>query len=250
MGVPARFYRSFARYLAKRSVSVVLFDFRGIGWSRVDDLSALKADASIWGRCDLAAAIDQAVLQSDGQPVIGIGHSLGGGLLGFADNVSKLHKMIHICSQSGYYGLHPLKTRLYLLFHIHLTMPLLTRLLGYYPAHWLSGSEALPSGFVAEWSTWCLHRQYFMDERFKVKSMAHHADYTGPLLSLSFDDDFYAIRQSVDKMASYYPNSQLERRHLRPSDCATEALGHFEVFKPSNGRWIWNMITDWSQTLG
>ncbi|MEJ2423783.1 MAG: hypothetical protein P8101_04880 [Candidatus Thiodiazotropha sp.] len=187
------------------------------------------------------------IVLSGGQSVIGIGHSLGGSLFGFADNLNKLQKMIHLSCQSGYYGYHPLKTRLHMLFHIYLAMPLLTGLLGYYPAHWMSGSVALPAGFVTEWSAWCLRRRYFMDERFGIKGMAHHADYTGTLLSLSFDDDVYATRQSVDAMAACYPNSQLERRHLSPTDFAAKALGHFALFKPSNGRRIWELVANWSQ---
>jgi predicted alpha/beta hydrolase len=246
MGIPARFYLPFTRHLVKHGIDVFLFDFRGIGWSSVADLSKLEADATLWGKFDLASAIDQTLLLSNGKPIIGIGHSFGGSIFGFADNIKKLHKMIHICSQSGYYGHYAFRTKLYMLFNIHLAMPILTRCLGYFPAHWLSGSEALPAGFVAEWSAWCLSKRYFMNERFSVKKQSHHADYMGPLLSLSFDDDAYATRQSVDEMAAFYSNSQLDRRHLRPQNYAAASLGHFGVFRPPNGRKIWELMVDWS----
>jgi predicted alpha/beta hydrolase len=230
----------------KHGIDVFLFDFRGIGWSGVADLSRLEADATTWGKLDLASAIEQSLLLSGGKPLIGIGHSFGGSIFGFTENIKNLHKMIHLCSQSGYYGHYSLNTKLYMLFNIHLAMPLLTRCLGYFPAHWLSRSEALPAGFVVEWSAWCLSKNYFMNERFRVKKLAYHADYSGPLLSLSFDDDAYATRQSVDEMAAFHSNSQLDRRHLRPQDFATHSLGHFGVFKPSNGRKIWQLMVDWS----
>ncbi len=245
MGIPARFYRPFARYLAKRGFDVFLFDFRGIGWSAVPDLSRLQTDASSCGRLDLPAGIDQALMLSDGKSLIGFGHSFGGSMFGLADNVSMLDGMVHISSQSGYYGYYNLKTKLYMLFNIHVAMPLLTRLLGYYPAHWLSGSEALPAGFVAEWSAWCLCKDYFMDDRFDIKSSSFHADYRGPLLSLSFADDSFATRQSVDAMAGFYCNSQLERRHLNPNDFEANAFGHFNFFRPSSGRRVWDMVVEW-----
>lgn len=248
MGIPARFYRPFACHLAKQGIDVLLFDFRGIGWSSVPDLRKLEADATTCGKLDLAAAIDLALDLSDKKLAIGIGHSFGGSIFGLADNVRKLHKLIHICSQSGYYGFYNWKTKLYMLFNIHLAMPLLTRLRGYYPAHWLSGSEALPAGFVAEWSAWCLSKQYYMDDRFQIKSSAFHDDFHGPLLSLSFNDDLYATRQSVDEMAAFYRNSRLDRRHLKPADYAAERLGHFGVFKPLNGRQIWQMIAEWTKS--
>jgi predicted alpha/beta hydrolase len=245
MGIPARFYRSFARHLVRQGIDVMLFDFRGIGWSAVSELRLLKTDATSWGRYDLCSAIDQAIILSGDKNAIGIGHSFGGSIFGFTENITKLKKLVHICSQSGYYGLYNWKTRLYMLFNIRLAMPLLTHWLGYYPAHWLSGSEALPAGFVAEWSAWCLCEDYFMDNQFLVKQTAYHARFNGPLLSLSFDDDNYATRDSVDKMAAFYFNSQLDRRHLKPNDYNIRSLGHFGVFKPGNGRLIWDLISNW-----
>jgi predicted alpha/beta hydrolase len=247
MGIPARFYRPFARYLAKQGVDVMLFDFRGIGWSAVSDLRQLDADASTWGRSDLSAAIDQAIALSGNKATIGIGHSFGGSIFGFANNITKLQKLVHICSQSGYYGFYNWKTKLYMLFNIRLAMPLLTGWLGYYPAHWVSGSEALPAGFVAEWSAWCLQKDYFMDDRFEVKEGAYHKLFEGPLLSLSFDDDSYATRDSVDVMTAFYANSRVDRRHLKPIDFDAKSLGHFGVFKSVNGRLIWDLISDWAK---
>jgi predicted alpha/beta hydrolase len=245
MGIPARFYRAFARHLSRRGIDVLLFDFRGIGWSAVSDLSELEADATIWGSFDLAAAIDHALSLAKGKQALGIGHSFGGSIFGFADNMTKLHKLVHICSQSGYYRFYDWRTRLYMLFNIRLAMPLLTRMLGYYPAHWLSNSEALPAGFVAEWSSWCLEEEYFMADRFRVSTAGYHGQFEGPLLSLSFADDAYATQQSVDAMAAFHINSQLLRKHLRPADYTAEFLGHFGVFKASNGRKIWDLIANW-----
>jgi predicted alpha/beta hydrolase len=245
MGVPARFYRPFARYLSKQGLNVLLFDFRGIGWSGVSNLKRLKADATTWGRYDLGAAIDFACDYSGSTDLIGIGHSFGGSVFGFTENIRRIGKMVHVCSQSGFYGLYDWKIRSYLLFNIYLSMPLLTRWLGYYPAHWMTGSEALPAGFVSEWSAWCQQPEYFMDTRFDVKDSCHHDAYHGPLLSLSFTDDTFATKYSVDKMASYYPNSQVERVHISPAEAAAESLGHFGAFKPSNGKRVWKLISDW-----
>ena len=246
MGIPSRFYRPFARHLADKGLDVFLFDFRGIGWSAVENLRSLEADATIWGKSDLSSAIACAAKLSAGKRLIGIGHSFGGSIFGMTDNIEELSKQIHVCSQSGYYGYFDWKTRLYMLFNIKVAMPVLTGVLGYYPAHWLSGSEALPSGFVSEWSAWCLCEDYFMDERFDVKSSASHARFRGPLLSLSFTDDSFATRQSVDAMAAFYENSHVERRHLHPADFSASTLGHFDVFKRSNGRLIWDMMADWA----
>lgn len=245
MGVPARFYRPFTRFLVSQGMQVLLFDFRGIGWSCVDDLKSLKADATTWGSMDLAAAIDYAQQIPQTERVVGIGHSFGGSIFGFTDNIKSLHKLVHMGSQSGFYGFFDWKTRIFMLFNIYLTMPLLTRWLGYYPAHWLSGSEPLPANFVSQWSSWCLRPDYFMDDRFGIKDRYHHREYTGPLLSLSFDDDSFATRRSVDMMASYYPNSMIERRHISPNEVSAASLGHFDLFKRANGKGVWKIVAQW-----
>ena len=245
MGVPARFYRPMARYLSRRGLGVLLFDFRGIGWSGVNDLKQLEADATTWGRMDLGAAIDYASEHTGSGQLVGIGHSFGGSIFGFTDRVQCLSKLVHVCSQSGFYGLYDWRVRLFHLFHIYLSMPLLTRWLGYYPAHWMTGSEALPAGFVTEWASWCQRPDYFMDNRFDVKDRLHHAEFHGRLLSLSFTDDPYATAFSVDKMASYYPNSLVERLHISPQEVAATSLGHFGAFKASQGKLVWKLIADW-----
>lgn len=245
MGVPARFYRPFARFLAKSQVNVLIFDFRGIGWSGVNDLKHLQADATTWGSLDLAAAIDFAQQQTPDAALVGIGHSFGGSIFGFTEKIKYLNKIVHVCSQSGFYGLFSWRIRLYQLFNIYCSMPLLTYLLGYYPAHWVTNSEALPAGFVAEWAAWCQRPDYFMDSRFEISERGYHSAYAAPLLSLSFSDDTFATENSVDRMASFYPNSQVDRRHIAPSEVEAESLGHFGAFKPSNGKYLWKMIAEW-----
>jgi len=245
MGVPARCYRRFAEYLSSNGIQVILFDYRGIGWSSVSDIRELEASATDWGKMDLSAAISFALEQTNTSELVGIGHSLGGSLFGLAENVSQLHQMVHICSQSGFYGLYDWNVRVNLLINIKVLIPLLTKILGYYPANWFSQSEALPNDYALEWAEWCGAKEYYMDEKFGIREKYFHKEYTGPLLSLSFEDDLYANKLAVDLMSGYYPSSRLERYHFKPSELSSEKLGHFDVFKPIHGRTCWQFILNW-----
>jgi predicted alpha/beta hydrolase len=101
-----------ARYLSKRGLNVLLFDFRGIGWSGLPDLKDRNADATAWGSIDLGTAIDFAGDYSGSSDLVGIGHSFGGSIFGFIENIRRIHKLVHISSQSGFYDLYDWNDRL------------------------------------------------------------------------------------------------------------------------------------------
>ena len=58
IGVPQRFYRDFASWLAERGYLTVTFDYLGIGESLPGSLRALDVNVSDWGRDDGSAVLD------------------------------------------------------------------------------------------------------------------------------------------------------------------------------------------------
>jgi predicted alpha/beta hydrolase len=81
LGIPQRFYASFATWLAARGYRVMTFDLRGMGLSRppgMRSLRGLDADMLTWTRQDFSAAVHALSDRSGGQPIALIGHSLGG----------------------------------------------------------------------------------------------------------------------------------------------------------------------------
>ena len=59
-GIPARFYRRLARYLAERGAAVLTFDYRGIGASRTGSLRKMTSGMDDWAARDIGAAVATA----------------------------------------------------------------------------------------------------------------------------------------------------------------------------------------------
>ncbi len=98
-GIPRQFYGAFARHLADRGFTVLTYDYRGLGGSD----KPRDATMEQWGRVDQASMIDHlAALAPDASRAV-IGHSLGGQILGLADNIGGLDAAVLICSQSGHW---------------------------------------------------------------------------------------------------------------------------------------------------
>ena len=107
-GFPMGFYGRFARHLAATGAAVLLYDMRGIGASRPDDLAAMRMTYEDWGRLDMPAALDALVAEFPDLPVSHVGHSVGGHFAGFMPNHAKIGRHIrrrHHLKCSNFLGL-------------------------------------------------------------------------------------------------------------------------------------------------
>jgi predicted alpha/beta hydrolase len=77
-GVPKRYYESFARYLANSGLSVLTYDYRGIGRSRPASLRGYNVSMSDWIDHDVPAVTAWARSRFPLLPLLADGHSIGG----------------------------------------------------------------------------------------------------------------------------------------------------------------------------
>ena len=82
MAVEQDYYEPFAQWLAERGHFVATFDYRGIGRSRKGPLRRVAADVVTWAREDTGAMVDFVARQIGERPLLWVGHSLGGQILG------------------------------------------------------------------------------------------------------------------------------------------------------------------------
>src|SRR5690242_17733263 len=105
MGVKRDFYAPIAQFFAENGIHALTFDYRGIGGSRRGDLAKLDADVGTWIEKDLAAMLVEARNPDPYLPLLYVGHSLGGQVIGIAPGSEAVRAVVTANAGSGYYRL-------------------------------------------------------------------------------------------------------------------------------------------------
>jgi len=238
--VPQRFYRHFANAVADAGFTAITYDYRGIELENLDELKRLDATARDWALKDLPGAIDWVVDELGAKQVFLVGHSFGGQVAGMVDRPEIIDGMVTMSAQSGHWRLQGGEQKLVVWLHTHVTLPLLSKVLGYMPMKAVGAGENMPAGVASEWARWCRHGDYiFGDESLPLD---RYAEFTAPVLAYSIDDDKWGTSRSVDAMMRAYPN--VKRRHIEPADAQVPKIGHMGFFRPAS-RALWDEVVAW-----
>ena len=239
MGVKRRYYDAFAAYAAERGVSVVTYDYRGIGESRPRSVRGFPATMTDWGTLDIPAVIAWTKRELRPRTISMMGHSAGGQLIGLAPNAAAIDRIVLVASQSGSYRLWPPFKR-EALGTFWFVMPLVSRIVGYFPSPLFGlGSENLPHGVASEWSRWGRSRDYLFD----FHDASGYEALRVPLLAWSFADDQYAPRVAVESLLTHYTAATIDHRHVEP-----RGIKHFGFFRRALGGALWDETVDWLAT--
>ena len=103
MAVEQDYYEPFAQWLAERDHFVATFDYRGIGRSRRGPLRRVAADVVTWAREDTGAMVDFVARQIGDRPLLWVGHSLGGQILGLVPQRMRIAAVLTVAAGSGYW---------------------------------------------------------------------------------------------------------------------------------------------------
>ncbi|HRI52773.1 MAG TPA: alpha/beta fold hydrolase [Pseudomonadota bacterium] len=236
--VPQTFYARFAGYLAAAGLQVITYDYRGVGASRPDSLRGFRARMQDWAT-DARAALGLA--QQAGVPILWIGHSFGGQLLGLVEEARSCAAAILIGAQLGYAGDWPARLQPRIRLFWHLLVPALTGALGYYPGRAFLG-EDLPAGVAQQWRRWALHPSYYLSEQPAARERLLRFD--RPTLFYSFTDDDFAPARPVQALLSLLPAARLIHQRLAPPELGTPAVGHFGAFRPRFESTLWREVLD------
>lgn len=244
MGVPRRFYRGFAEFLAARGATVLSFDYRGIGEAAGALPDPRRARMQDWGALDLDAALAEAERRHPGLPVVLVGHSAGAQLWGLTPRSEKIAAFVfvagprpHVSQDRGVYRL--VSTLWWYGF-----VPLLSRG-SWFPARRLGFAGVdVPAGVAREWGTWARSRRYLFDPAHGIDT-ARYRRAAQPVLAWSFEDDNYCPRQSTDELLQEMPGLRVTRRHLRPADVGAKAIGHMGFFRDRFRETLWMPTAEW-----
>jgi len=250
LGVPRRFYTSFAEYLAGQGIDVLTYDVRGVGQSRPQNMRGFQARMSDWGEKDMAAAFDAARQSWPGNKMIALGHSSGGQLLGLAPNASLIDAAVTVAAQSGWAGHWPglkyLPRRIMFGFLCSVVMPGVSRLLGHFPGGRI-GLFDIPGGVARQWSGWCMDPDYLFGD--KSLDLGGYDAFAAPILAFSFTDDTYVSPWAPMSVVGRYGSASKTSRHVTPADVGSCGIGHFGFFKSADSGTLWAETADWIRSV-
>jgi predicted alpha/beta hydrolase len=248
MGVVQQYYGPFAQWLATQGYYVVTFDYRGIGDSRPifhrESLRGFDADVTTWATRDVPAAVDFVADRIGDKPLLWLGHSLGGQILGQVPNRTRITAMVTVATGSGYWMQNAWRLRLAAGWLWYVLAPLGTRIAGYFPGRRLRKVGDLPAGVMRQWRAWCLHRDYCVGALGQAVR-GQYARITTPILSLSFTDDEFMSRVNTESMHGFYAAAPREMRRIAPRDIGASRIGHFGFFRRSHAEQLWPQAAAW-----
>lgn len=242
-GVAQEYYAEFAGWLAKQGFHVYTFDYRGIGGSRPADLRDLLSDMHDWSK-DVDAMVSHITRTHPQAKLTVLGHSVGGQLIGMASLTRQADLFLMIGSQTPYWrNYHGWWMRLKLFVFWHATIPMFTKLAGYFPASRLGLFEDLPAQVAKQWSRWAKSKEYIFEElpaerpSFEILNQ--------PTLMISFSDDTLAPYKAVLDLKRFYKNLKVDHWHLHPEDILQKKIGHFGFFKKRMEIVLWREVLSW-----
>lgn len=243
--VVQEFYYAFATYLSELGLTAVTYDYRGTGRSRPADLRDCHVSMQDWMEDDVGAVTRWAAAQFPGQPLLAVGHSIGGHAIALSSETSALRAAVLVASHAGVTrtitgSLE--RARVWCVMRI--LTPVLCRLFGYMPGRRLGLGEDLPRGVMQQWSRWTLLPNYFYDDP-AMDARQRAARVMLPLLVLGFDDDPWANPVAVGLLLAPLVNAEIDRRHINPGDAGVPAIGHMGLFRKRSAPSLWPLVGNW-----
>lgn len=247
LGVTKRFYGPFAQWLAERGYRVMTFDLRGVGASRQamhkHSLKGLDADMLTWARVDFAAAVRHLSELNQSDPITLVGHSLGINHAGMTDAATQ-RRIVHavsVAAGAGFWRDWAAPSRRTAPLMLHIAVPLLTPLLGYFPGKRLGMVGDLPGPAALQWARWCRHPEFAWGaEPDKVMPSLLSARFT--MDAMSFTDDEAMTEACTRKLMTAFANARSTLHVIAPTDVGLTGIGHLGAFRQANSASLWPLM--------
>ncbi|ULQ57878.1 alpha/beta hydrolase [Flavihumibacter rivuli] len=239
-GVKQGFYKKFADFISSNGITVITFDYAGIGKSLKQPIKKVPVSVKDWGMNDLEAVIRFTRKTYPTAQLSLLGHSIGGQLVGLAQSSYELNQLILVAAQSGYWKWWKGTDRMKMWLNWHILFPVLINTFGYMPSKKISGMENLPKHVARQWSSWGRKANYLFDEI--PADALHYHKITATILAISIEKDFYAPQKAVDWLSGKYLNAPVKKLHLTAEEYHSNEIGHFGIFRENFAESIWKMI--------
>ncbi|MDD5151971.1 MAG: alpha/beta hydrolase [Flavobacterium sp.] len=241
-GVKQGFYKNFSNFISVNGITVVTFDYAGIGFSLKQPIKLQTNNASDWGRNDLESVIKYVKENYQTSKITILGHSIGGQLIGLAKSSLQVQKLILVAAQSGYWKLWKGNDRIKIWLNWYILFPTLNNIFGYIPSKRISGMENLPKNVAKQWIGWGKKPNYLFDE--VLEQDLYFKYISAKTVAISIENDFYAPKEAVDWLTEKYQNTDVKRLHLKPNEYNTKDIGHFGIFRSTFENNLWKLLFD------
>ena len=242
--VKRQFYFRLAAYLSKKNYDVLTFDYRGVGDSRPKSLKGFKTSIRDWANLDIKSAINWMNENYPNQKKYIIAHSMGGQIIGLADNANDVDKIVAINASYGNWKNYNGKSKINTAIFWATVFPISNWWNGYFPASKYKMGEDWPSGVVKDWWTWSKYHlaHYKIMDQLNFPQFYH--DVKIPILSYIMTDDNMATVKTIPFFKEDYKNADLTVKIVSPKDYQLKSIGHFGYFK-EKAQPIWDETLEW-----
>jgi len=239
-GVKQSYYQKFAEFISKKNITVITFDYKGIGHSLNEPIKELTNNVTDWGKKDLESVLNYVIKNYPNSKKYFLGHSMGGQLLGLSKSSVILDKIIFVAAQSGFWKYWNGIDKVKMWANWNIIFPVMIQLFGYMPTSRISRMEDLPKNVAKQWSNWGREKEYLLSELPLEETVFEKLKQE--ITSFSIEDDIYAPKQAVEWLESKFCNARIKQVHLLPQDFNSNKIGHFGIFKDKFKENIWKLL--------
>jgi len=209
--IDQKFYSRFAHWLAQQNYDVLTYDYRGV---------------------DIPAVIDWMVENYPTNKRYIIGHSMGGQIIGLADNINQIDKIVAFVPSYGNWQNNAAKGRWKIGLQWATIFPLLAIVNGYFPASRLNLGNDWPKGVTWDWWSWGIRRlpHYKIMEHRGIRHFYHEVQV--PMKAYFTTDDLIASERCIPYYKIDFASTDLEVVVLKPEDYGLAKIAHMGMFSP------------------
>ncbi|TAF95663.1 MAG: alpha/beta fold hydrolase [Cytophagia bacterium] len=244
-GMKKEFYQHFAQFIAEQNYTVCLWEYRGMGQSRPNDVEVFKKiSLQDWALLDAGGVLDFLEKRYPDLPKMLIGHSIGGQLLGFMSNHSLLRGAILVTSSTGTWWRHTFPYRFKSFYFFNILPLLLLPFYGYLACKRFNIMEDLPGNMIREWRKWCNSENYCFDFLGKTWPKAYFNEIRLPIKSYWVTDDPIANAHTVLAFTRHFSRADVLNESVVPADYGKKQIGHFGLFSRQMRDTFWRKIVN------